>query len=263
MIVNTIICLKNRRFSIIIILLLFGLYSPAIIQKNTSCIYASFERETEDSIYIAIHNDTNDSICIFTGFLDSWAGEIESCKVDQMLYLHRYDCELDIYKLSFVPLTPLMKTSSHMPVRKIGFEDEPGFPLTYEFTVLGPMNAFIYPISKEAIYKRDYIYDYHPQTYAFYSKVSSNKKSGIKLYKDHEGKAYKITQAPPREKDWIQLEFAVYTNFDIITKKQLNADGTPTGVGSRWVGFIYHPIECDEQLRSYITVTIPLLLNDD
>jgi len=234
-------------------------------QNNISCFYADIHSESEDSIYIAIHNHSPEPVCLFTGFLYSSAAKDKYWDIDQMLFIHRYNPNTDIYSLSFVPLKPFMRYGSHIPVRRLRYFEEPGMPFTYEFSIIGAGEKFIYPISKKALMKKEYIYDYFPKEFPFYNILVTDKAESLAKYDDY--KPYinklKIKRAPDRKTDWIMVEFAVYKEFDIISGIVFDNDGNPIPppIDSKWESFYMKPYECNKQLNNYIVVTIPLLLN--
>lgn len=244
----------NKSIKCIILLLIIGFDIGQAQEQPCKYIFAKCEYATADSIYVAIYNNTDSTVCVFTGFLDSQAAKVRWCDIDQMLYAHRYSEETDTYKVSFVPLTPFMQTNSHLPIVHKGYPGEPGMPFTYEFRTIGPMDKMIYPISKKSLRSKDYIYEYYPKKYPFYGSIATSKK-GIKLYsrQNWKGDFVYLEKAPDRTSDWVQIEFAVFTEYDLITKQ----DTTITSSFRRWIGFIDSPTECNRQLRNYLFVTIP------
>lgn len=234
-----------------------------MMSQNIGDLYAEIDSQSNDSLYIAIHNNTNQPVCLFTGFLYSSAAKNKIYAIDQMLYLHRYDSNLGIYKLSFVPLKPFLRYSGHMPVH-VKYYEEPGFPLTYEFSTISSKETFIYPVSKSSIQKREYIYDYFPQKYSFntgYIGCRQNKKLKLDILKSTNNKKHIIKPAPNRNVEYITIEFAVYLDYDIIAPYLINPYSEYNGY-LRFHNFYIIPEECNEQLNQYITVSLPLILNE-
>lgn len=258
------------RYSIFILLFIcnFTHLSPSIYAKsknNISYLYTKIDYVTEDSVYFAIHNNTPDTVCIFTGFMHSSAAKESYFKVDQMLFLHRYNNELQQYIISFVPLKPFLQYYWHMPIRKVGYFEEPGSPLTYEFSLIMPHGKFIYPVSKASIYKKEYIYDYNPRQFPFNNGIVN----GVPIWESTRtlkewSKKLKLKRAPDRNTNYITVEFAVYLKYDIITNgiymPRDKDDIRPNR--DKWRNFLYNYDKCNEQLKQYITVSLPLILNE-
>ena len=162
-----------KRISSIIVMMCFLV--PLIHAGSPGSIYAEIDRTENDSIYVAIHNTSSDTLCLFTGFIHSSAARTPWCNTDQLLYVHRYDPDTDVYKVSFVPLKPFMQYQRHVPVNRIGYPEEPSWPLTYEFSLILPHEKFIYPVSISSISRKDYIYDYHPENFPFYNILAKEK----------------------------------------------------------------------------------------
>ncbi len=160
---------------IVTICFIVSFIEPSIKAGNPGCIFADIERTEKDSIYVAIRNTSSDTLCLFTGFIHSSASRTPWCNTDQMLYVHRYDPDTDVYKVSFVPLKPFMQYNRHVPVRRIGYPEEPSWPLTYEFALIPPHEKFIYPVSKASINRKEYIIDYHPEKFPFYNILAKEK----------------------------------------------------------------------------------------
>lgn len=225
------------------------------------CVYAKVDSIGADSVYIAICNSSNDTVCLHTGFLNSPAARPHST-VDQMLYLHRYDKKCDSNKVSFVPIMPFMRYSSHMPVRKICYPDEPWQALTFEFRLIAPHAKFAYPISKKALIKKEYIQNYDPLDFPFYNILArnNNDKSLAKHaeYKPYIGKLH-IEEAPDLNTNWIIIEFAIYTQFDIITCEYFEKQ---VGTSSKWESFYLNPYECNDQLHKVKIVSLLFDIQD-
>lgn len=255
--------IPNRKLANKFLLFLLILLSKSVLySENPGFLYAEIERTSEDSVYVAIHNDSQDTVCLFTGYIHSRASQSKYSKVDMMLYLHRYVTELGQYKLSFVPLKPFIQYTSHMPVSKIGYEDEPNWPLTYEFALIAPHDMFIYPISIASILKKEYIEDFHPENFPFYNILAIEKGNQTYLGKHAEYKPYinklKISRAPDRDKDWIIIEFAIYTQWNLM----VNPYSFIGGPSSKWENFYLHPKECNSQVMNYITVSLPINISN-
>lgn len=253
--------INNKKF--IILLLIFHSILPIFSQNSISCVYAKIEKESQDSIFIAIHNKSERQICLFTGFLYSTAGRDEP--VDQMLFLHRYNPNLNIYNISFVPLKPFLQYTWHMPLYKLHYFEEPAWPLTYEFSLIKPHEKFIYPISKVSLYKKEYIYDYFPCQFPLDNGVLNYIATGEtqKILRKW-AKKLKLKRAPDRNTNYITVEFAVYLKYDIITNgiymPRDKDDIRPNR--DKWRNFLYNYDKCNEQLKQYITVSLPLILNE-
>lgn len=243
-------------------LILVNFVSIIICADIVPLSYATLERIDNDSIYVRIYNATDSTICLLDAF-----GKQPLTANDQLLYLHRFNPRTGVYALSFLPLMPFLDYSSHSGERKpewMRFPGEPSkfYPI-YKFRLIRPKDSYIVPISKASIYSKDYIEEYFPYKFAFYNQLYQSTDRVLKKHKEFKpyvGKL-KIKKAKSRNKNWIMLEFAVWTTFDVLTKKYPRNEEQPYPQQSSW-SFIYDHKRCNEQLHEYITISMPLILND-
>lgn len=238
------------------ILIIFSMVNCIFLHaENITTVTTSIIEETPTHIVVGIKNQTTDTIAILDAYHPA-----NNNDCDNMLYLHRYNPKTEIYSLSFLPLMPFLQYTSGRPPRKgrgnrYTQEDIDYYPY-YKFCMIAPQDVFLFQISKDAIYSKEYIEEYYPYQFAYFNEIFLCSARKLKKYKEcrpYIGKL-KIKAAPKRAKNWIMLEFAVWTKYNIITKqtdKYLYSES-----------FFLNPIECNEQLHEYITVSMPLILND-
>lgn len=226
--------------------------------KVSSLAYIHYDHEDKDSIYVVITNASDSTICL----LDAY-GKQPLSNNDQMLYLHRYNPRTGIFALSFLPIMPFLKyysSSSESQAEWQRYQGEPAqfYPI-YKFRLIPSKQSYVFPISKASVFSTEYIEEYYPYLQGYYNDLFMSSDRKLRKYKEYRpfiGKLGNINKYKYRDKNWIMLEFAIWQNYDIITKAYPHDENS-----INW-SFIYDPINCNKQLHEYITLSMPIIINE-
>ena len=203
-------------------------------QKNIGSVYAKLNHASEDSIFIELHNESSDSIYLFSTYLPHGYKALSDNNHSLSEYLHRFNPEDNKYLLSFIPIKNLL-FFGNPDVVYIGKDAVLKGSLGYSFEIIIPYSYMLVALPTASIYSNEYVEEFYPWKGDYNpAKREKYKKMLAKL------KRYKLDAT-----NCIYVEFAIFLKDSLpyITKERRINNWT------------------QETLNDYIKISLPIFTN--
>jgi len=144
-----------------ILLLYVVCFTIGLSANDSDSIRLSLYDETIEDYIFCLHNNTNDSIYLFDGYFEKcYDGYIYTS-----MYVHRYDKTAKTYKLSLLPLLPVIRFNGCLNGLWGRGRDKlvNVAQMTFSFTAIAPHDSLMVNIKKEAFQSLLYVNDIHPE----------------------------------------------------------------------------------------------------
>ena len=200
-----------------------------------------------DSIVLCLNNNTSEPAYLFDSYLNEY-------DISYVSYIHRYNKEKDIIKVSFLPFQQYVSVPTKAKDRKVILGEERYLidgQIYYHFTKINAGDSLAIYISKKTLTSDRYYYDVDLREYTHLEKAKKGKKARFK-------KNLKLKQLKEAiNLDEITIELAVYRDIDFFLEKELSET-----LNYKYIGMGYFLREVDEVTASYDIVTCTLNLNN-
>lgn len=211
------------------------LFCHSASAQKAGCIYANLERVSADSVYVSIHNETCDSIFIFSTYLPDGYDILSHNDHSLSEYLHRFNPDENRYTISFIPIKNLLFFGCPDMVY-IGKEAVYNGCLGYAFKPITSNGSITVALPITSIVQKDYVEEFYPGKDDYNPAIRTKYKERLK----------KLKRYILKDAGCVYVEFALFfknTLPDILSEHRI-ADWT------------------QETLRNYIIVSLPIILNE-
>ena len=174
-----------------------------------------------DSLYVEVSNNSNDTIYVFDTYLKKYYGYC----LAEAKYLRRYNYNTDRFAISFLPIKPYLSAGLSDLIRLGDNAVVNSGSLWYSFTAIPPLDVHKFSVPRTILSACDYFEDF-----------DLNKIFTWQPYMDFKHLGYFHPQT-------LTLKFAIYKNIDIFA--------------DRW-NLVKLWIEFNEQVNQFIELDIPV-----
>ncbi len=174
-----------------------------------------------DSLYVEVSNNSNDTIYVFDTYLKKYYGYC----LAEAKYLRRYNYNTDRFAISFLPIKPYLSAGLSDLIRLGDNAVVNSGSLWYSFTAIPPLEVYKFSVPRTILSACDYFEDF-----------DLNKIFTWQPYMDFKHLGYFHPQT-------LTLKFAIYKNIDIFA--------------DRW-NLVKLWIEFNEHVNQFIELNIPV-----
>lgn len=195
-----------------------------------------------DSVVLKLCNHTPEPAYLFDSYLNAY-------DIDDVSYIHRYNREEDVVKVSFLPFQQYVEVPSKIRHGRIFVGEDRYFmsgQIFYNFTKIEPGDSLTIRLSKQTLTTDRYYHDVNLREYTILDENYKSKKT-LKL------KPLKRTP----DFDEITIELAVYRDIDLFLENELSET-----LNYKYIRFYYYPSELDAVVSAYDIVTCRINLKD-
>lgn len=189
--------------------------------KNTNGGVSGKVLYANDSLYVEVSNNSNDTVYVFDTYLKKYYGY---CLADAK-YLRRYNYNTDRFAISFLPIKPYLSAGLSDLIRLGDNAVVNSGSLWYSFTAIPPLETRTFSVPRTILSACDYFEDF-----------DLNKIFTWQPYLDFKYLGYFHPQT-------LTLKLAIYKNIDIFA--------------DRW-NLVKLWIEFNEHVNQFIELNIPV-----
>lgn len=189
--------------------------------KNTNDGVSGKVLYANDSLYVEVSNNSNDTVYVFDTYLKKYYGY---CLADAK-YLRRYNYNTDRFAISFLPIKPYLSAGLSDLIRLGDNAVVNSGSLWYSFTAIPPLETRTFSVPRTILSACDYFEDF-----------DLNKIFTWQPYLDFKYLGYFHPQT-------LTLKLAIYKNIDIFA--------------GRW-NLVKLWIEFNEHVNQFIELNIPV-----
>lgn len=191
------------------------------VAKTTNSGVSGKVLYANDSLYVEVSNNSNDTIYVFDTYLKKYYGYC----LAEAKYLRRYNYNTDRFAISFLPIKPYLSAGLSDLIRLGDNAVVNSGCLWYSFTAIPPLEARTFSVPRTILSACDYFEDF-----------DLNKIFTWQPYMDLKHLGYFHPQT-------LTLKFAIYKNIDIFA--------------DRW-NLVKLWIEFNEHVNRFIELNIPV-----
>ncbi|MCR4836465.1 MAG: hypothetical protein K5899_08810 [Bacteroidaceae bacterium] len=150
-----------KRFAVFLYVVCIFIYIRA---NDSDSISLSLLEENQEDYVFCLYNNTQDTIFLFDGYFEKcYDGYIYTS-----MYVHRYDKKAKTYKLSLLPLLPVIRFNGCLNGLWGRGRDKlvNVAQMAFTFTTIAPYDSLMLNITKEAFQSLLYVNDIHPEKLA-------------------------------------------------------------------------------------------------